>query len=152
MKSPIINKNIRAKKLESANAIDDNIITTENTMYSSSDIHGSRVVINPAVLRYLEQNRSINYSTLTNKTHQKNHEYFSNDALININDEKDEYLLDDIFNNCDTQPSFLKTNFSNSELFELHHLRHNDILLDFSTYSTDFLASAQLAHWILTRN
>lgn len=157
----VVNKNSRLKKNEFVNGNDDHIITTDNSIYSSSEIHGGRVVINPAVLRYLEQNRNINYSTLLNKTHHRSDEYFNKNTLININDEKDDYLFDDIFNNSNLQESFLKypslidfilssTDLSNTELFELDKLRENDLFLDLTTYSTDFLASAELAQWILT--
>ncbi|CAF0821563.1 unnamed protein product [Rotaria sp. Silwood1] len=171
----IINKVGRPKKKDDfTNNIDDNIITTTATSSptsSSSEIHGGRVVINPAVLRYLEQNRNINYSSIINKTRQATDEYFNKNTLINVNDEKDDHLLDDLFKNFDVQESIVNHNNNNNtfnqplltptihsnqqfisihEFIELDKLIQDDLFWDFCTYSTDFLTSARLAQWILT--
>ncbi|CAF0967382.1 unnamed protein product [Rotaria sordida] len=170
MNNTIINKSGRLikKKNDFINNIDDNIIATINSpISSSSEINNGRVVINPAVLRYLEQNRNINYSTIINKTQHKTDEYFNKNTLININNEKNDHLFDDLFNNFDIQESIIKNNtsidpllsstmhsnqqyISINEFIELDKLIQNDLFWDFCTYSTDFLTSAQLAQWILT--
>jgi hypothetical protein len=77
--NPIINKGGRPKKT------DDDIST--NSLNEISGGGGGRVVINPAVLRYLEQTR--NYSLITNKIE---------DTSMDINEEKDDNSFDDLSN------------------------------------------------------
>jgi hypothetical protein len=90
----IVNKVSRSKKIE-----DDNIIPTSSLSEISG---GSRVVVNPAVLRYLEQNR--NYSSIIiNKTEEfismdinERKDDLFNEQYISIN-EFDKFIQDDIF-------------------------------------------------------
>jgi len=90
----IVNKIGRPKKIE-----DDNIIPTSSLSEISG---GSRVVVNPAVLRYLEQNR--NYSSIIiNKTEEfismdinERKDDLFNEQYISIN-EFDKFIQDDIF-------------------------------------------------------
>ncbi|CAF2951371.1 unnamed protein product [Rotaria sp. Silwood2] len=174
--SIIINKGGRPRKKDDfINNIDDNIITTNSPISSSSEINGGRVVINPAVLRYLEQNRNINYSSIINKTQHRTDEYFNKNTLININDEKDDHLFDDLLKNFHVQESIIHNNNNNNnntfihpllsstmlsnpqsitinEFIELDKLIQDDLFWDFCTYSTDYLTSARLAQWILTHH
>jgi hypothetical protein len=90
----IVNKVSRSKKIE-----DDNIIPTSSLSEISG---GNRVVVNPAVLRYLEQNR--NYSSIIiNKTEEfismdinERKDDLFNEQYISIN-EFDKFIQDDIF-------------------------------------------------------
>ncbi|CAF0962469.1 unnamed protein product [Adineta steineri] len=146
------NKSNRPKKLEFNNT-DDDIIPTS----SSSEISGGRVIVNPAILRYLEQNRNINYSSNTYKTN----EFFDKNSSININEDKDDNLFDDLLKSftVEIDPLVLKSPLIHSnderqitvnELIELDKLIQDDLFWDFCTCSTDFLTSARLAEWILT--
>ncbi|CAF1410819.1 unnamed protein product [Rotaria magnacalcarata] len=167
--TPIVNKGGRPKKKDDFNnSIDDNIILTNSPISSPSEINGGRVVVNPAVLRYLEHNRNINYSSIINKTHNRSDDYFNKDTSINMNDERDDHLFDDLFKNFDEQDkSIIKShtcfdpllsstiisqqqNISSNEFNELDKFMQDDLFWNFSTYSTDFLTSARLAQWILT--
>ncbi|CAF0975889.1 unnamed protein product [Adineta steineri] len=146
------NKINRPKKTEFNNT-DDDIIPTS----SSSEISGGRVIVNPAILRYLEQNRNINYSSNTYKTN----EFFDKNSSININEDKDDNLFDDLLKSftVEIDPLVLKSPLIHSnderqitvnELIELDKLIQDDLFWDFCTCSTDFLTSARLAEWILT--
>jgi len=148
----LINKGGRPKKAEFINGNDDNIITTNSPTSSSSE---GRVVVNPAVLRYLEQNRT------TNKTN----ELFDKNISMDINEGKDENnLFDDLLKSFAVEESIIKTDpfvlksssilsnerrISIDELIELDKLIQDDLFWDFCTCSTDFLTSARLAEWIL---
>ncbi|CAF3239364.1 unnamed protein product [Rotaria socialis] len=167
--TPIVNKGGRPKKKDDFNNnIDDNIILTNSPISSPSEINGGRVVVNPAVLRYLEQNRNTNYSSIINKTHNRSDVLFNKDASINMNDERDDHLFDDFFKNFDEQDESIvksdtcfdpllsstiishRQNISNNEFKELDKFMQDDLFWNFCTYSTDFLTSARLAQWILT--
>jgi len=150
-----INKGGRPKKAEFINGNDDNMITTNSPTSSSSE---GRVVVNPAVLRYLEQNRT------TNKTN----ELFDKNISMDINEGKDENnLFDDLLKSFAVEESIIKTDpfvlksssilsnerrISIDELIELDKLIQDDLFWDFCTCSTDFLTSARLAEWILTHH
>jgi len=124
----IVNKGGRPKKSELINTNDDNILTTNSPTSSLSEISGGgRVVVNPAVLRYLEQNRSYS-SIIINKT-----EEF---IPMDINERKDD--------------AFHEQYISINELIEFDKFIQNDIFGDFCACSTEFLTTARLAKWILT--
>lgn len=154
------------KKDDFVNTIDDSMITTNTLTNSSSEIHGGRVVVNPAVLRYLEQNRNFNYSSIINKNHDRIDEFYTRDTLISINnDEKYDPLLGDLFQNFDEQHSIIKNNSLNdfriqsnqqtmiptNNFIEIDKFTEDDLFWDIHTYSTDFLTSARLAQWILAQ-
>jgi hypothetical protein len=143
-----INKGGRPKKTEFINGNDDNI--TNSPTNSSSE---GRVVVNPAVLRYLEQNRTPN----------KTNELFDKNISMDIKDENN--LFDDLLKSFAVEESIIKTDplvlksssilsterrISIDELIELDKLIQDDLFWDFCTCSTDFLTSARLAEWILT--
>lgn len=133
----------RPKKIE---LFDD---STNSPTSSSSEISGGRVVVNPAVLHYLEQNR----------THKTN-EIFDKNIPMDINEGKD--LFDDLLKSFAVEDSIIKTDplvlkttsterrISINELIEFDRLIQDDLFWDFCTCSTDFLTSARLAEWILT--
>ncbi len=91
---------------------DENIVPT-------NEISGSRVVINPAVLRYLEQNRNL---VIENKTI----------SSMDINENTQELIV-----------------FLNQRNMEINQFIQDDRFWDICTYSTEFLTSARLAEWIL---
>jgi len=147
MNSSIINKGGRPKKIEFINTNDDSIITINSPTSSSSEISGGRVVVNPAVLRYLEQNR--NYSLITNQTE----EFFDKNTPMEIIEENDENSFDDLLKSLAVQESIILSNercISINELIEFDELIQDNLFWDFSTYSTEFLTSTQLAEWILS--
>jgi hypothetical protein len=113
--STIFNKSGRPKKSE------DNLNSPTS---SSSEISGGRVVINPAVLRYLEQNR------LTNKIHHDTESFFNENLL-----KKDENI-----------------SLQNERSISINEFIQDELFWNFCTYSTDFLTTARLAQWILTQN
>lgn len=94
---------------------DESILPTS----SSSEINGGRVVVNPAVLRYLEQNRSL--------------------TTINRN------LSMDINEGREENPHL----FAHERISDTNDFIENDRFWDLSAYSTEFLTSARLAEWIL---
>ena len=89
---------------------------------SSSEINGGRVVVNPAVLRYLEQNRS---PTTIHRN-----------LSMDINEGREE----------NSTESHLLTH---ERVSDTNDFIGNDRFWDFSAYSTEFLTSARLAEWIL---
>jgi hypothetical protein len=127
--SSIINKGGRPKKPEFINGNDDSINSPTS---SSSEISGGRVVINPAVLRYLEQNR------LTNKMNHETEEFFNENTPT-----KDENFLQNL-------PIQDERHILINEFIEIDKFIQDDLFWDFCRYSTDFLTSARLAEWILT--
>jgi hypothetical protein len=178
--SPIVNKGGRPKK-----AIDDSLVMTNSPISSSSELrtnelNGSRVVVNPAVLRYLEQNRNTNYSSVLTKDSITNKneidEFLDGNIPMDINEGKDNNnnSFDDLLKSFAEQDSILKKDilidsttekplstpstavFSNqrrvsaNEFIELDKLIQDDLFWDFCTCSTDFITSARLAEWILT--
>jgi hypothetical protein len=147
MNNSIIHKVGRPKKIEFLNTNDDSIITINSPTSSSSEISGGRVVVNPAVLRYLEQNR--NYSLITNQTE----EFFDKSTPMEIIEENDENSFDDLLKSLAVQESIILSNeqcISINELIEFDELIQDNLFWDFSTYSTEFLTSTQLAEWILS--
>ncbi len=134
--NPLVNKGGRPKKTEFINA---NLIPIN----SSSEINGRRVVINPAVLRYLEQNRNL---SITNK----NDEFFDKNISM---EGKDDHAFDDLLKSFAVQESTILSNermISINEFIEFDKLIEDDLLWDFCTCSTEFLTTARLAEWILT--
>ncbi|UJR10234.1 hypothetical protein I4U23_014447 [Adineta vaga] len=131
----------RPKKNDFNTENDDNLIPTS----SSSVINGNhRVVINPAVLRYLEQNRNIDYSCHTSKTN----EFDDKNQSI---EERDDSIFDDLLTSVTIElVSPNEQQSTTNELIELDNLIQDDLFWDFCTYSTDFLPCARLAEWILT--
>ena len=105
-------KNNRSKKCE----YEERIIP----IGSSSDINGGRVVVNPAVLRYLEQNRNLSTSHRNLPMSEGKEENFAESNL-----------------------------FTCERANELREFNQNDRCWDISVYSTEFLTSARLAEWIL---
>ena len=149
--SSTINRGGRPKKADLSTANDESTIVSQSSNSCSSDTHdndcsASRVVVNPAVLRYLEQNRHANGSSISTPS----------DSLVNAeNQESFDHLLKSIAEeesmiNRGTEleaQAFVST----SDVTELDRLIPDDLVWDFCNCSTDFLASARLAQWILTR-
>ena len=163
-----INKIGRRKKTEVYNEIADSIVASDVPTSFSSDVNGGRVVINPAVLRYLEQNRSISYSSVITKCNYETNEYFDKARMININELKDENTFNEFCKNFNVHELMMKTDsFSSSTIFsplstlsneqcipihefiEIDKVIEDELFRDFCTCSTDFLTSARLAQWIL---
>ena len=85
------------------------------------EYHNTRVVVNPAVLRYLEQSRLNEKNSIS-----MDEDLFSHLPSMDIHDE-------------------------NKDLSRSSPLTMEDELFwDFSSISTDFLPTARLANWILT--
>lgn len=89
---------------------------------SSIDINGGRVVVNPAVLRYLEHNRSV-----------------TRNLSMDNQDGREENSIE-------------SDRFIHERVSDMNDFIGNDRCWDLSTYSTEFLTSAQLAEWILARH
>ena len=149
--SSTINRGGRPKKADAINANEESTIVRQSPTNGSSDTHDndgstSRVVVNPAVLRYLEQNRHASGSSISS----------SSDSLVNAgNQESFDHLLKSIAE----EESMINQNteveaqgfVSTSDVTQLDTPIPDDLVWDLCSCSTDFLASARLAQWILTR-
>ncbi|CAF0811235.1 unnamed protein product [Adineta ricciae] len=141
MKTMMNNKGSRPKNTEVSLEEDNNWIPTS----SPSDINGNhRVVVNPAVLRYLEQNRNTNYSCQTSKTNG----FLEKNLPINPQEDKDDSLFDNLLKDFSIETDSLAR--APNEPTELDRFSHDDLCWDVSACSTDYLTSVRLAEWILT--
>ncbi|CAF1513715.1 unnamed protein product [Adineta ricciae] len=141
MKTMMNNKGSRPKNNEFSLEGDNNLIPTS----SPSDINGNhRVVVNPAVLRYLAQNRNTNYSCQTSKTNG----FLEKNLPMNPQEDKDDSLFDNLLKDFSTETDSLAR--ASNELTELDRFPHDDLCWDVSACSTDYLTSVRLAEWILT--
>jgi hypothetical protein len=166
----------RQKKFDLIRMSDEPSTMCTSPKRSSSDIRANelnttRVVVNPAVLRYLEQSRhmttneSIDERTLfvfdnnNNNNNNHNHDDDDDDEDEEEDEDDDDNDDDDLLHGHPEHESMVDSSIndtstiyraSSSESIEFDKLVRNDPLENVSTYPTDFLASARLAEWILT--
>lgn len=141
LKTFIGSKIVRSKKGDGNSLIDENFLLGSSLNNASYETNNTRVVINPAVLRYLEHNRHCNKNKLT------------------VDQDDDHNINSDIFvpfllssNLSDDDPSHMKNVHRKSrtmDAFKCTSPTQNELFWNFSLCSTDFLPSAQLAEWIL---
>ena len=137
------------------NAAEETTVSVINS--ASSEFSAPRVVVNPAVLRYLEQNRPLTTSDSIERREAED-DLFSELMAMNSHDDSHQ-TSDELSSSTTGQEPIMTTDtttasktwpISASEWTESERFFHDDLFRDFSTCSTDFLPSARLAEWILT--
>ena len=114
---------------------------------ASNEFSARRVVVNPAVLRYLEQNRQMTTNeSIDMKTRREAEDDLFHELTAMDAQEESQHELSTVSKTFPIPVPISASEWIDSD----RSLFQDDLFRDFSTCSTDFLPSARLAEWILS--